>query len=289
MSSVHARTALVFGGSGQVGAALLRHLREQGWRVWAVSRHPQASDDQLQWLRGEFDAMPALPDAVDAIFSTGPLQKFGQWYADATIRCPRVVAFSSTSVEVKRDSVDRDERALMESLLQGEALVSACARDHGAAVTILRPTLVYGAGRDQSLSRIAAIARRSGFFVLPAHATGRRQPVHVQDLATAALAVIDAPAAGGRTYALPGGETLTYHDMVRRLFAIMRPSPRLITLPSPIFGGLVATAHVFGRLRAMNDAMLARMRADLVFDSEPARRDFGYAPRGFVPDESALP
>ena len=31
------------------------------------------------------------------------------------------------------------------------------------------------------------------------------------------------------------------------------------------------------------DAVVARMRQDLVFDLEPARRDFGYAPRTFNP------
>ena len=32
-----------------------------------------------------------------------------------------------------------------------------------------------------------------------------------------------------------------------------------------------------------NEAAVARMRSDLVFDLEPARRDFGYAPRPFRP------
>ncbi|ALS96160.1 hypothetical protein ADT26_10910 [Xanthomonas oryzae] len=45
-----------------------------------------------------------------------------------------------------------------------------------------------------------------------------------------------------------------------------------------------------GRLRGLNAAALQRMRDDLVFDLEPARRDFGYAPRAFrpVPEELGI-
>jgi hypothetical protein len=38
----------------------------------------------------------------------------------------------------------------------------------------------------------------------------------------------------------------------------------------------------------MNAAALQRMREDLVFDLEPARRDFGYAPRAFAPTAGEL-
>ena len=36
-------------------------------------------------------------------------------------------------------------------------------------------------------------------------------------------------------------------------------------------------------IRDRGEAVVARMQQDLVFDSEPARRDFGYAPRDFKP------
>ncbi|RBE69433.1 hypothetical protein BRN01_21395, partial [Xanthomonas oryzae pv. oryzae] len=49
-------------------------------------------------------------------------------------------------------------------------------------------------------------------------------------------------------------------------------------------------AQRWGRLRGLNAAALQRMRDYLVFDLEPARRDFGYAPRAFrpVPEELGI-
>lgn len=282
------RTALVFGASGQIGDALLAALGDAGWQVFAVSRAPRPSSAQVRWLHGEFAGVEGLPEAVDAIFSTGPLDGFAQWYARGQAATPRVVAFGSTSLETKQASADAYERDIVARLRDGEALVFDTAARRGASATLLRPTLVYGAGRDQTLTRIAAIAGRLGVFVLPCGAAGLRQPVHVEDLAAAALAVVDVPATHGRAYALPGGETLAYREMVARTLAAMRPPARLIEVPAPLFRGALALARLGGRMRGLNDAAIARMRQDLVFDAAPATSDFGYAPRPFAPDARAL-
>ena len=70
------RHALVFGGSGQIGRPLLALLQREGWRVTAVSRHPQSNEPGLQWLRGRLGAVDGLPTRVDAIVSCGPLDAF---------------------------------------------------------------------------------------------------------------------------------------------------------------------------------------------------------------------
>lgn len=277
-------TAVVFGASGQVGMPLVARLRAQGWQVLAVSRGPQADAPGLHWLQGGFAAPPPLPDGIDAVCSCGPLDLFARWHADAGPQGARVVAFGSTSVHAKRDSSDAGERDLARRLRAAEAELFASAGRRGAAVTLLRPTLVYGAGRDASLSRIADIARHHGRFVLPRGSTGLRQPVHVDDLADAVLAALRAPASQGRGYDLPGGETLPYREMVRRVLACLRPSPRLHELPMPLFRLLLKAARARGIAGGLTDAAVARMREDLVFDPEPARRDFGYAPRAFTPE-----
>jgi len=277
------RRALVFGGSGQIGRPLLVRLRRRGWQVVAVSRGEQPAMPGVRWLRGELATVEGLPPQVDAILSCGPLDHFARWYAQSPVECPRVVAFGSTSAEVKRDSADTAERDLAARLREGEAGVLATAAARGAAATLLRPTLVYGAGGDRTLTRIAALAGRWRRFALPSDANGLRQPVHVEDLALAAFAVLDVEATHGQTYALPGGETLAYREMVARVLATLQPPAKLHLLPPAAFRALLSLAHAGGVARDFGTAALARMREDLVFDVEPARRDFGYAPRAFEP------
>ncbi len=278
------KTALLFGASGQVGTPLLERLAGEGWQVHAVSRQPHTGLAGVHWLRGDFAGVEGLPQGVDAIFSCGPLDLFARWYAHAQVAATRVVAFGSTSASSKQASSDEHERDLAERLLDAEALLFATGKRHGAAITVLRPTLIYGAGRDQSLTRIAALARRWGRFVLPRHADGLRQPVHVDDLADAARMACNSETSHGRSYDLPGGETLAYREMVRRVLACLQPPPSLHELPLAMFRGVMVAAQARGIAVDLTPAALARMREDLVFDYEPARRDFAYAPRLFTPD-----
>lgn len=279
-----ARSALVFGASGQIGVALLEWLQAAGWRTLAVSRAERADAAGLRWLRGDLTAAIAgVPPQVDAVFSAGPLDHFARWYAASSVSAPRVIAFGSTSVEVKRASQDPDERALAARLAEAEATLFAAAAVRGSAATVLRPTLVYGRGLDRSLSRILAQARRFGRIALPRTACGLRQPVHADDLAEAALHCLQAPATHGRAYALPGGETLPYREMVARTLAVIDPPPPLHALPMPVFRVLLGAAQAFGIGRDLSAATVARMAEDLVFDTAPAQRDFAYSPRAFQP------
>lgn len=283
------KTALVFGASGQVGLPLLDRLRDDGWRVYAISRTAHAEQPGLVWLQGDLAHVDGLPPQVHAIFSCGPLDLFAQWYARTNVASRRVVAFGSTSIDVKRGSADAEERELAARLREGERVLFETAAARGAAVTVLRPTLIYGAGRDRNLNRIAQVARRFGRVVLPRDANGLRQPVHVHDLADAAFRCIEAEASFGRSYALPGGETLGYREMVARVLAVLSPPPKLHEVTSPVFNIVLAAAHAAGFALDFNEAAVVRMRSDLVFDPADAQRDFGYSPRGFRPSAAMFP
>lgn len=288
MPDAPTRTALVFGASGQIGEALLARLAGGGWQAFAVSRVPRPPAGGVTWLTGEFANVGGLPEAVDVVFSTGPLDGFAQWYERGQVATRRVVAFGSTSLDTKQASADAYERDIVARLQAAERLVFDTASTNGAAATVLRPTLVYGAGRDQTLARIAAMGRRMGFFVLPWGANGKRQPVHVDDLAHAALAVVDAPATDGKAYALPGGETLAYRDMVARTLTALDPPAKLWEVPMPVFRTALWLARKAGMMRGLTDDAVARMREDLTFDASPALHDFGYVPRSFILDTRAV-
>lgn len=275
--------ALLFGASGQIGRRVLERLLARGWQVTALSRQPRSPRPGVEWRCG------ALPDAAgpgpgfDAVLSCGPLDLFSGWYAQAATGAAPVIAFGSTSVHVKADSADPAERDLARRLRDGETGVARAALERGARATLLRPTLVYGGGDDRNLSRIAAIARRHGFFVLPHDARGLRQPVHVDDLADAMLAALSARGELALAYDLPGGESLAYREMVARLLSVLRPPVRSLVLPGPLFAFAASVARGLG-VHDAGPAVLARMRQDLIFDDAPACRDLGYAPRGFVPE-----
>lgn len=273
---------LVLGATSLVGRFLPDRAAAAGVPLRRVSRRPPAGPG---WIRADLDTpdgRAALPPAR-RVLSLAPAWVLTPELLEALADrgMTRLVAFSSTSVHTKADSPDAAERATAARLAAGEAAVARVCGARRVAWTILRPTLIWAEGLDGNVSRLAVLARRLGVLPLSGRGQGRRQPVHADDLAGAALAALDAPAAQGRAYDLAGGETLTYRQMCARVFEGLGRRPRLVAVPPPLWRAGLALASPW--LPGATAQMGARMDRDLVFDDTAARRDFGWAPRDFRP------
>lgn len=280
--------AWVLGGSGAVGRFLLRRLGEAGWLISAPSRRAQPAWSRsiagLQWQQQDlFDADTAALQRADVLFGAGPLDLL----VDVLRRSPPapgacIVALSSTSIDTKQASPDPFERQLAQQLAQGEASLRSLAGEHGCSLVLIRPTLIYGAGVDHSLTPLRRLARRWGFLPLPSACRGLRQPVHADDLAAAMLVAAKSPQLAGACLVLPGGERLRFDEMVSRTLATCVPQPRLLRLPGV---PLVALARMMSKLPialARRAAPLARSAGDLSV-SDADWRQLGLEPRGFQP------
>jgi nucleoside-diphosphate-sugar epimerase len=239
----------------------------------------------VTWLQGDL-ADPGLPERLPrapTVFSLMPIWLIPPVLPTLRERgVRRLVAFSSTSRFTKAASPEASERAVARRLADGEAATIAACEAAGAAWTILRPTLIYAEGRDGNVTRLARLIARLGVLPLAGRGEGLRQPVHADDLAAGALAAADSPAAHGRAYDLPGGETLSYRDMAARVFESLGRRPRLVAVPPALWSlGLSLAAPL---LPGATAAMGTRMAEDLTFDAAPAARDFGWSPRPFRPD-----
>ncbi|MEO5624836.1 MAG: NAD-dependent epimerase/dehydratase family protein, partial [Dokdonella sp.] len=196
------------------------------------------------------------------------------------------VAIGSMSIETKRDSGDAQERALAARLQQAEQQLIAAAKARGSRWTLFRPTLIYGAGIDRSLSPIARFALRWHVFPLPAGARGLRQPVHAEDLAAACVGVLEQEKCCGRTYALGGGERLSFTAMLARVHASLPARSLPLPIPLGVVRALLRIGHSLG-LRSRHAGAIERLHRDLVADDTTARDDFGWRPRPFHPDARA--
>ena len=280
------RRVLALGATSLIGRRLVGLTPPAGSGLVALSRRPPpAAGGGIDWILADLvdpDLACRLP-RLDAVLSLSPI-----WLLPHALPAllqagaRRVVAFSSTSRLTKARSPLPEERAVAARLADGEAAVVAACEAAGAAWTILRPTLIYAEGEDRNVSRLAGLIARWGVLPLAGRGEGLRQPVHAADLAHAAWAALDAPAAVDRTYELPGGETLSYRAMATRVFEALGRPPRLVSLPAPLWrlGLALASPWMPGATAAMG----ARMSENLTFDAAPAAHDFGYAPRPFRPD-----
>jgi nucleoside-diphosphate-sugar epimerase len=272
---------LVFGASSQIGFFLLpmlvaRDARDA--RVLAVSRSERAERDGVTWLRGGLpDQLPQDVAEVESIVSFGPMDALAAWLERNPVPAlRRVVATSSMSAESKRNSPVPAERALAQRLRDAETALASVCDKRGVAWTVLRPTLIYGAGMDRSLTPLARRAMRTHLFALPP-GRGLRQPVHAQDIAFAVIAALQRPQGVGCVIPIGGGERISAAQM----FARVRSSLPARTLPVPVPRAVAAIAQ---RLLPGLSGPLSRLDQDLIADNTELERLLDIHPRGFMPD-----
>jgi nucleoside-diphosphate-sugar epimerase len=281
----HTRTlarTLVLGASSLVGGYIVEHLVRRGERPLALSRLVRTAAE-VEWLDGDLNEANALKlppfetlyCKTDAVL----LAKSLPHLFNPALK--RIVVFSSTSVLTKIDSKVVAEQEMSRSLAAAEQEIIGACEQNNVGWTILRPTLIYDEGRDINITPLSRLIRRLGFMLLVGGAPGLRQPVHAEDLAIGAIAAASSAVTMNKFYSLPGGETISYREMVGRIFDGLRKPRRTVPVPVWLWRFIFFLAKPL--FPDANVAMGLRMTKDMVFDSTPAAQDFGWKPRTFHP------
>lgn len=245
---------IIVAGAGDVGGRLARLRAAGGDTVFALRRRPGEDGPRLHWLAADLHdgqglrQLPRAPDAV--VFCAAPDQRteaaYRGLFIDAQQRLlgalggppPRWLFVSSTAVHgedgggwVDEDS-STDARAFNGCVLR-EAELDIARAVPGAIV--LRPTGLYGPGRDYLLRR----ARRDE----PARPRWTNR-VHVEDVAGALSHLLDLR--GPRSLYLCSDDLPGREDEVLGWLRERMGLPPLATLVEPESGRRVSNA----RLRA---------------------------------------
>ena len=284
----------LLGATSLVGACLLPLLARAGYQITAFSRSVSSRDVTGTDWRQLLPSPAAQPShdesAIEQWICVAPIWVLPEYFTMLeACGARRVVALSSTSRFTKDDSSDPEEQAIALRLADAESRLQTWAASHGVQWIILRPTLIYGLGRDKNIAEIARFVRRFGFFPLFGKANGLRQPLHAKDVAAACVAALASSGAVDRAYNLSGAETMAYRDMVARICSALGRPVRLLPVPLIVFRFAVALLRLLPRYRNWSSAMAERMNRDLVFDHSEAMHDFWFEPRPFSLSEEDLP
>lgn len=288
--SENAPRIIVTGATSMIGHFLLPRLAASGYEVHAISRkeHKEHTEgaagkhgSKIVWHVADISHPEQLPKMdAEAVVHLGPL-----WLLPPLLQglkacgVKRVIGFGSTSLFSKANSADEAERAFVARLANAEKEISRSCAESGIHWTIFRPTLIYDCVRDKNITVIARFVRRYGFFPLVGGAKGLRQPIHADDLASACVTGLGNQAMYDRPYNLSGGETMTYREMIVRIFAALGKRPRFVSIPLGLFKVVILATKFLPSRRAWSGEMATRMNVDLKFDHDEAARDFDFHPR----------
>jgi uncharacterized protein YbjT (DUF2867 family) len=296
------KNVLVLGGTGFVGQEVCEQLHRLGWRITVPTRRA-SNASRVQHLP-RVTVVPA--DVHDASVLTSLLRGHDAVVNLVAILHGSEAAFERTHVElpaqlaracqasgvrhvvhisalgVAPDSPSRYQR----SKARGEAVLREAATRAGLSVSILRPSVIFGAG-DRFLNLFAHL--QSVFPVMPlAGARARFQPVWVGDVARAVVLCLqdDALPPGGRVqvFECAGPQVYTLAELVRiagRYGSHARP-----VLPLPMaLGRLQALAmELLPGEPLMSRDNLDAMRVDNVASGQlPGLSALGITPAALEP------
>lgn len=271
-------TCLVCGAGQRLGARIALDLAERGEAVLATRRTPRPELDRELLQAGvkldrldlnDLARVQALAGEVDTAVLTPILSVSAPaacMLAEAGVA--RGVVFSSNNAGIVSDDPVYDR------LRAGEARVRAAA----PGWAILRPTMIYGHAADGNLSRLVRWLRR--LPVLPRLGTGRalQQPIHVDDLARLAAALVtgDWPAEG--ILSVGGPDRLSHRALLAAVAkAAGAERPALPVPMGPVSLGVGLAARL-GLTLPVTPVQLARFELDKL-PIEPADPPRRYAPR----------
>jgi nucleoside-diphosphate-sugar epimerase len=282
---------VLLGAASQVGYRLLPLLQANAFDVIAVSRNDRpywASDSPaICWLTPE-QLRGGLP-ANGMLVSAGPLPLAAE-IADEFNGIENIVALSSASIQSKTESRDRREQQMLASLVSAEQRLGQLAAKRKIPLTILRPTLVFGSGLDENLSRLARWIRRLGWLPVAGQASGLRQPIFAGDLASLLLEVMLNPESRQGVVPVAGATRLSYREMVTAIFTALEKEPRLLNLPVPLYAMLLRIYLLIQPGSAVSPEMAARQNRDLLVDTSQMQDLFEFQPAEFrLKKEHLLP
>ena len=216
---------LVLGGTGFLGRHVCEKLHRAGWNITVPTRRAINAKSvqhlpRLTVVQADVHDAAALarllPDHDAVVNLVAILHGTEAAFERTHVDLPSKLASACLASGVKRlvhvsalgvalDSPARYQR----SKARGEAVL----RGAGLDLTVLRPSVIFGAG-DRFLNLFAQL--QAVFPVVPLAGAGAKfQPVWVEDVAQAVVTSLQQPSAVGQTIECVGPDVLTLADLVR--------------------------------------------------------------------------
>ncbi|RYP83193.1 NAD-dependent epimerase/dehydratase family protein [Nocardioides guangzhouensis] len=213
-------TVLVTGATGFVGRRLVPALLEDGRRVRAMTRRPEAYDGPGEPVGGDVsdpDSLVAPLDGVDvAIYLVHSLDSpdFERRDAEAARAFGAAAAHAGVRQIVYLGGLGSEDEDLSPHL-RSRREVEGLLGESGVPVTVLRAAIVVGQG-GISWELTRQLVKNLPAMVVPKWVSTRTQPIALDDVTRYLAGVVDDERAFGRVFEIGGPDQLTYLEMLQQ-------------------------------------------------------------------------
>jgi uncharacterized protein YbjT (DUF2867 family) len=281
---------VITGANSAVGQAILQWVAAQTKTpiLCVAAVRSEGAADEIRHLIGERNSLLRIsyddPASLDTAFRGASaiihlagilIERPGSTYEQANVASTHSVVEAAKRNGVKKivlvsatGASETSSNRYWSTKGQAEALVRAS----GLSYTVLRPPLLLGPGTEGG----AALKRNAAQRRVKLIGGGRnlQQPLHVGDLARAAIAAAHSTVADGRTLDLVGPISLPDREIVERASRLKGRQIRVWSIPKKMASFAVAIRQRTGRGGLSLDA-LDVITANTNLDPQPAARELG--------------
>lgn len=288
----------IIGGSGFIGRQIVERLAREGARVIVLTRNadrakflrPMGSPGQIVLISGQAtdDAMlEQVIENADAVINTVGIlaesgkQRFASLQAELPARIGRIIANQANKTNtaprmIQLSAIGADAGSnsrYARTKAEGEAGLCRAFPD----ATILRPSLVFGAG-DGFFNRFAGMAMTAPALPVIGGGTNRIQPVYVGDVANAVVNALKDDRTAGKVYELGGPIVMSFRDAMDFLLTCIKRKRKLVHVPFPVMHLAATALSILPQPPVTNDQLKLLKKDNVVSDDALTLADLGIVP-----------
>jgi nucleoside-diphosphate-sugar epimerase len=271
------KTVLVTGAAGLVGQNLIPRLKDRGYRVIGIDKHP-TNTKRLAELHPDIrviEADLAKPGDWQAAFGGVDAVVLNQAQIGGLDRA-EFVANNVTATEHILDAIGRHEvpyfvhisSSVVNSQAQDLYVETKTAQEkivagHPTPHAILRPTLMFGWFDRKHLGWLRRFMDRSPVFPIPGNGRYRRQPLYAGDFSAVIASAIERGTTGA--YDISGRREIDYVELIRAIKRISGAKAAIVHIPYGLFWILLWLYARFDRNPPFTTNQLAALVIPEVF------------------------
>ena len=283
---------LVAGGTGFVGAGIVRELRRRGQPVAVLSRDTSRAQErfpglELQFREGDVRDLDTLEEPLRGVETVIGCQQFpnapienpsrGYTFEQVDVQGTENLVVASKAAGVRRYVYVSGTGAAPDARyhwFRAKWRAETTVRDSGITYTILRPSWVYGP-EDKALNRFLGMSRFLPFVPLIGNAGKQRlQPVFIDDIGRAVAETLIHPTADNQVFEIGGPDVLTMKEIVRVALDVAGRRRLLLAAPKPMMK-LVASLIQFVPGRPLTPDAVEFITMDALADPTRAEHVLG--------------
>jgi len=265
-----------------IGLCLLQRLLMSGVSVIALydEKHIDLYHPKLTWIKGSLLHKEVLfgdeirPKTIYCTDNIELLPKHIERFNQMGVK--RVIAFNTMAI------FDEEYNGNLKDKVTAEQEISRLCGRKKIDYTILRHPCVYGITDQSPIAKISKHIQYTGSFNADREIAKLYHPVHADDLAIAAIMILNLENTYSQSYNLTGkGGNITFDDIVKTISTALKDRTKQNRI-SMLDKTLYKMRNIKTSAKINRSMLQFQSLHNPMISSEEAEKDFGYRPRNFL-------